>query len=312
VTTTLTELRFAAMGTEVLIACHGPRAAVLAELGRSEIEALERRWTRFDPASELSALNDAAGTGPLQLSPPTFELVQSAIEAWRFTAGYFDPTVGAAMVAAGYDRTYVLGPAVRPQLGGEPTPGPAGIAVDETTRTVSLPDGVALDLGGIGKGRAADLVSARLLDAGADGVCVDLGGDLAVAGQPPDGQAWIIGVDDWGDLGVDHVGGDDAPTLALARGGVATSATTARRWTADGEAAHHLIDPATGRPSTSTVRSATVLAGQAMWAEVVAKAALLAGPTIGRDLLASSGACGFLVDDTGAHLAAGDLGAYLA
>ncbi len=84
------------MGTQALIVCQGRDAEAWCELGRTLIAELERRWTRFDPASELSGLNGAAGAGPVPLSAPTYELVAAAIEAWRFTAGYFDPTVGAA------------------------------------------------------------------------------------------------------------------------------------------------------------------------------------------------------------------------
>ncbi len=307
----LRELRFGAMGTEALIACHGADAAALAERGRSELAALERRWTRFDPASELSALNDAAGTGPFVLSRPTFDLVTAAIDAWRLTSGYFDPTVATALVAAGYDQSYEQLARVRPPASGRPTPGPAGIVVDPENRSVALPPGVALDLGGIGKGRAADLVARRLLEDGATGVCVDLGGDVALAGVAPDGEGWTIGVDDWGESqgGVPLWPGR---VLRVGEGAVATSATAGRTWaTAEGPA-HHLIDPATGRPCRSGVRAVTVLAAQAMWAEVVAKAALIAGPVLGVELLADSGACGFLVDDDGRHLPVGDLSRFVA
>ena len=93
----------------------------------------------------------------------------------------------------------------------------------------------------------------------------------------PTAQAWAIGVDDWGS----PVGAVGRPAqLALAQGGVATSATTARRWTTDGGPGPPPHRPGHGpAQSTSAVRSVTVLAAQAMWAEVVAKAALLAGPT---------------------------------
>ena len=235
------------MGTQALVACHGPEAEALCEIARSEIAELERRWTRFDPASELSGLNGSAGSGPFSLSRPTYELVAAAIDAWRITAGYFDPTVGAALVAAGYDESYERIQRVRPAPWGEPTPGPVGIGLDPERLTVSLPEGVALDLGGIGKGRAADLTARRLVELGARGVCVDLGGDVTVAGDPPDGEAWTIGVDDWGTSAPGTAGGVDR-TLRLAQGAVATSATNGRGWPTSAGPAHHLIDPATGRP----------------------------------------------------------------
>ncbi len=302
------------MGTEALIACSGPDAARWCEEGQAQIADLERRWTRFDPASELSALNQAAGSGPVAVSPLTFDLVAQAIEAWRSTSGRFDPTVGAALVAAGYDRSYEEVRRVRLPPHGQPAPGPVGIGLDPERGTVTLPPGVALDLGGIGKGRAADLTATHLVARGAEGVCVDLGGDLALRGRPPDGEAWSIGVDDWGHDPDDGTGRSswDGRVLRVAQGAVATSATHSRRWETSAGLAHHLIDPATGRPATSGVRTVTVLAESAAWAEVLAKAALIAGPDGGHELLATSGACGFLVDDHGHRRPAGDLARFVA
>ena len=308
------------MGTDALIVCVGRDADTWCEMGRTQVAELEHRWTRFDRSSELSALNAAAGTGPFPLSSPTFELVAAALEAWRCTSGYFDPTVGAAVVAAGYDRSYEQVCRVRPPPSGEPAPGPVGIELDPERRTVTLPAGVAIDLGGIGKGRAADLTARRLLDLGAEGACVDLGGDLALAGRPPDGEAWTIGVDEWGHASTPDVeelgepGGPDGRgrMLRVARGAVATSSTAGRRWRTSAGPAHHLIDPATGRPSTSGVRTVTVLAAEAMWAEVVAKAVLIAGPDRGLELLCASGACGFLVDDDGRRQTTADLPGFVA
>ncbi len=307
----LLERRFVAMGTQVLVACHGPEAEVMCDVARSEIAELERRWTRFDPASELSALNGSAGAGPFVLSRPTYELVAAAIDAWRITAGYFDPTVGAALVAAGYDESYERVQMVRPAPCGEPTPGPVGIGLDPDRLTVSLPADVALDLGGIGKGRAADTTARRLVELGAHGACVDLGGDVALAGDPPDGEAWTIGVGDWG-IAPAGSPGEPGRVLRLAQGAVATSATSGRCWTTAAGPAHHLIDPATGRPCQSGLRVVTVLAAEAMWAEVLAKAALIAGPDRGLELLSASGACGFLVDDERHQRSAGDLPGFVA
>ncbi len=214
-------------------------------------------------------------------------------------------------MAAGYDESYEQVRRMRPPPTGEPTPGPVGIGLDPARQSVSLPAGVALDLGGIGKGRAADLTAQRLLELGADGVCVDLGGDVALAGRPPDGEAWTIGVDDWG-CSTAEPAAQPARAVRVAQGAVATSSTRGRRWATTAGLAHHLIDPATGRPATSGVRTVTVLAAEAMWAEVIAKAALIAGPDRGLGLVAGSGACGFLVEDDGRCRSTGDLARFVA
>ena len=204
-----------------------------------------------------------------QVSSETADLVELAVDAWRVTDGRFDPTVLPALVAAGYDRSFEEIVADGPGPVGEPAPaaGGEGVVVDHQARTVAMPAGVQLDLGGIGKGRAADLVATELLEAGAEGACVNLGGDVRLVGEPPGGTGWLVGIEH-------PLDGELIVTLALREGAVATSTTAHRRWADD---AHHIIDPATGRPARSDLVSVTIVAGEAAWAEVVAKAALLAG-----------------------------------
>ena len=138
----------------------------------------------------------------------------------------------------------------------------------------------------------ADLVSQALLDAGADGVLVNVGGDARVAGESPRSEGWIVEFENplaFGPLGY----------ARLAGGAVCTSTRTKRKWTRGGEPQHHLIDPATGAPSWSGLASVTVLSSEAWWAEILAKAAFVAGPRTGRALLASHGVTGLLVSDDG-------------
>jgi thiamine biosynthesis lipoprotein len=133
------------------------------------------------------------------------------------------------------------------------------------------PAGLVLDPGGIGKGLAGDLVTAQLCAAGATGALVGVGGDLVARGTPPDGAGWVILVED-----------PDDPAETLARvavdaGGVATSSTRSNRWVVDGLTAHHVIDPATGSPSSTDLAAVTVIASTGWEAEVHATAALLEG-----------------------------------
>jgi thiamine biosynthesis lipoprotein len=257
---------------------------------------LEARWSRFEPTSELCRLNAANGA-PVVVSHDTYYVVARAIGSWRATGGWFDPTILDALEVAGYDRDFdaigaagpVGGPS-GPRTAG-PAPGCAEIELWPLVPAVRLPVGVRLDLGGIGKGTAADVVVDELLDAGASGACVDLGGDVRVSGTGPDDGAWRIDVD---------------PALApgrrfrLAAGAVATSTRVRRAWTRDGVAQHHLIDPRRGAPATSGLRSVTVVAAGAATAEVLAKAAFVAGPDAGRALLTEEGVTGLLVADDGA------------
>jgi thiamine biosynthesis lipoprotein len=261
----------------------------LAEGARRRVDDLERRWSRFDDDSEINALNRAAGSW-LEVSADTVTLVQRAGQAWRLSGGAFDPTVLGAVIRAGYDGSFDrLGPAPGPGRSALLT-GAAGIAVDGCR--VRLEAGTGFDPGGIGKGLAADLVCAETLAGGAEGVCVNLGGDVRVVGTGPDGGGWTVAVEHpWASAPVALVG--------LADGAVATSTTLLRRWEGAAGARHHLIDPRTGEPSDSDVRLACVVAAEGWVAEVLAKAVLLAGAAHPFDIVGGTGADALAVDDCG-------------
>lgn len=300
--TAMAETRFRAMGSDAHVLVCGPRPESLLEQARQRVDELERRWSRFLPASEVGRLNAAAGS-PVLVSEDTFTLIERAVAAWHQTDHRFDPTVLGAMVANGYDRSFEsLADRVDQPLDPEPVapPGCEGIAVDPVTRSVMLPSGLALDLGGIGKGRAADLVVAELLESGADGACVNLGGDVRADGQAPSAAGWVVGIDDPFDSRT------NAATVALLHGAVVTSARTRRRWRRDGVDRHHLIDPTTGHPVDSGVAAVSVIGGEAAAAEVLAKVALIAGPAAGPDLLAAGGVAARVTFDDRTHVHIGN------
>lgn len=290
---TVWESTFPAMGTEVQLVVLGTEDPSPLEEARGLIASLEARWSRFRADSELGRLNAAAGN-PVRLPADTFALVEAAVEAWRLTGGRFDPTVLPALASAGYDRSFELVTRDSPGFAGPSpgVPGCDGIVLQPDLGLVLLPAGVGFDLGGIAKGHAADLAVAALLAAGAAGALANLGGDVRIAGVGPDG-GWTVGTDD------PHTPGGDLGVLALAEGAVATSSRTRRRWTRGGRRFHHLIDPATAAPADAGVDAAVVVAGHAQWAEVLAKAALIAGPDDGAALIGRFGATGLLILDGG-------------
>jgi thiamine biosynthesis lipoprotein len=274
----LSQHRRRAMGSDahllVVTDDHRPDPDDLLAAGWARIDELEGRWSRFRPDSEVSALNRHSGT-PIIVSADTLSLVQHAIAAWQLTDGRFDPTVGAAVAAHGYDRDLaevLHGPIPEGVGRPEPAPGLAGTWLDPELSAVTLLAGMSFDPGGIGKGLAADLVAQALVDAGAAGALVNLGGDLRAAGRPPDTDGWAISVPD--PLRPDR----ELARLALTGGAVATSSRLRRRWHTLAGEAHHLIDPATGQPADTPVVAVTVVADQAWRAEAVAKAAFLAWP----------------------------------
>jgi len=281
------QLCFRAMGTDVRLSVLGDPTLLVG--ARRRVEELEARWSRFRPDSEVGRINRSTAH-LVAVDEETFHLVALAVRGWRDTDGRFDPTVHDALCAAGYDRSFED---LAPVAGdGADVPGCAGIRLDPRYDGVSVPAGVRLDLGGIGKGRAADLVAEDLVTAGARSAIADLGGDLRIAGPPLD-QPLVVEIDD------PHGAGAAAATVRLREGALATSSTAGRRWTVDGEVRHHLIDPTSGRPATSGLASVTVLAADAAWAEVLAKAALVAGEAEGVALLERHGTPGLLVTDGG-------------
>lgn len=280
------------MGTEVHVVVHGP--IELAEVAREQIELLEALWSRFLPTSEISELNRRAGSW-VPVSPPTMELVRRALHGWRVTDGRFDPTVLGDVIRAGYDRSFsdlvdLTARADAPTSDLHRYAG--GIAIDEAAGRVRLPAGVGFDPGGIGKGLAADLVAEHLSFEGAAGVLVNIGGDLRAVGCGPAGDDWTVDIDP-ADTGV------ALTRVALEQGGLATSTTLRRHWLVDGERHHHLIDPATGRPTDRGVVSATVLAAKAWQAEVLAKLALTRPLEDGLEFIAGQGADALLIDAVG-------------
>ncbi|MGN6695379.1 MAG: FAD:protein FMN transferase, partial [Aquihabitans sp.] len=170
--------------------------------------------------------------------------------------------------------------------------GAGAIEIDHAASAVRLPEGVGFDPGGIGKGLAADLVAARIDGEGAAGVLINLGGDLRAIGFGPDGDDWTVDLDP-------AATGHPHARVVLDHGAVATSTVLRRRWTIAGAERHHVIDPRAGTSAASDVVAASVIAARGWQAEVLAKAAIVAGLADGARLIASIGAHALLVDRHG-------------
>ena len=288
------------MGSDAhLIVVGGARD--LADTAMERVRDLERRWSRFLPDSEVSRANANAGEWT-RVSPATVALVERSELARRCTAGRFDPTLLAQVLAAGYDRSFdLLGGTGRGSTAGaavEPTrdvDGPTEVLVDRVACSILVPRGVGFDPGGMGKGFAADLVLDELRDDGAAGACVNLGGDVRVGGPGPGGGDWVVTVEDPRDPG-----GGPLATLHLADGAVATSSRCRRRWLhTDGTTAHHLIDPSTGAPAIGCTLAATVVAAEGWQAEALATTAFLSPPASFVAQLTAAGATGLIVTEHG-------------
>ncbi|MGW3103356.1 FAD:protein FMN transferase [Streptomyces sp. NPDC001100] len=270
---------FSALGTTaVLLTADPARADDALLILRAELAAIDAACSRFRPDSELSRVNAAAGNGPVPVSALLAEAVQVALRAAELTDGAVDPTVGRAVVALGYDRTFTEVAARRPEDTGpatapRPAPGWRSVRWDPALRLLRLPAGTTLDLGATAKALAADRAAHRAAAAVGCGVLVNLGGDLSAAGEPPYG-GWRVAIAD------NHAGPDTAPrhpVVSIRDGGLATSGTTVRTWRRGGRTLHHIVDPATGDVPPPVWRTVSVAAGTCVDANTATTAALVLG-----------------------------------
>jgi len=250
----VTVRRFRAMGTDVELLVDAAEAEDALDEAEAEFHRLESLLSRFRPDSELSRLNEA---GTIEAGPELRELVALALDARERTEGRFDPTVHGALVAAGYDRSFEL---VAPDGRATVAPAACGGAIRIDGTRIDLGPGVRLDLGGIGKGYAAERAATLLALAGP--CLVNAGGDVAIRGG-----AWPVGLET----------GDGELTLELSSGALATSGRDRRRWRRNGQELHHLIDPGTGVPADRDLLRVTLVGPDAVAAEVWAKALFLVG-----------------------------------
>jgi FAD:protein FMN transferase len=296
----MTEVRdsFPCFGGTCAVVVDGPGAtgtpaADAAAAARRSLLGWHERFSRFLPSSELSRLN-ADPRPEVPVSALMGRLAEAIADAARQTGGLVDGTLLHDIEAAGY-----LGDLTRPlplrlALGLAPRRRPAGpaasghhVAFDRDAGVVRRPPGVALDSGGLAKGLFADLLAGAL--DGHRAFAVDCAGDLRLGGAG--GLERPVHVESPFDRSVLH-------TFERAGGGVATSGIGRRSWLdARGRPAHHLLDPATGRPAFTGLVQATALAPTALEAEIRAKAALLSGPDHARDWLPDGGV--LVADDGG-------------
>jgi thiamine biosynthesis lipoprotein len=274
-------LELAALGTSALLLVTDPgRLDRAAAVLRAELAEIDRACSRFRPDSEITKLHRAAGR-PVTVSPLLAEAIDAALRAAELTGGLVDPTVGAAVRALGYDRDFAQVRAMQERRGtgtglpeepARPAPGWWRVHWDPDSREVLLPRGVTLDLGATAKALAADRAAHRAAEATGRGVLVGLGGDLGLAGTPPDG-GWRVAVAD------DHRHAMDSPaqTISVTSGGLATSSTVARAWRHRGRLRHHIVDPRTGDNPAPLWRTVSVAAGSCVDANTASTAAIVLG-----------------------------------
>lgn len=296
-----------ALGTVCSVLVTDPPALDAAlQILSAELEAIDLAASRFRPDSELSALNRAGGA-TVTCSPLFATALQVALRAAELTSGDVDPTCGHSLIRLGYDRDFDELPADAPPLTSRPMPagGWRRVRFDADSRTASVPDGVMLDLGATAKALAADRAAAAIGQRLGCGVLVNLGGDIATAGQAPSG-GWKVAVSDgvpgpdaWLPANADRTcdvcrtgttsssgaalppgragAPPTRPVVSIQSGGLATSGPAARSWRRGEQELHHIVDPASGRPVDSCWAAVTVAAATCVDANIASTAAIVRG-----------------------------------
>ena len=245
--------QFEALGTNCSLFAVGLSPTRLLE-AEFWVRRMGARLTRFSPDSELSRLNAAAGRWT-EVSPDLESLCRESLRAYEISGGLVNVAVLPSMLSIGYVRPLSAGPPVATESAFSPLP-PLSDVLSVRPGAVRLEPGAGIDLGGIAKGWMAD----RLCDSLGPNALANLGGDLSARGTGPAGEGWPVGI--------------AGATVLLREQGAATSSVLKRRWGND----HHLIDPRTGRPASTGIEEASVIAASGVEAEIIAKTALLLGP----------------------------------
>ena len=271
---------FTCMGNTASIVVIGDQQ--LLHQARVRLVDLENKWSRFIDTSEISLINNSDGK-EMYVSADTVTLVRYLVDAQSRTHGLFDPSLLPALIGLGYGASRLdnsmksdIAPNAQWAIPLSET------RIDSASGAVRLPRGATLDPGGLGKGLAADIVATELISLGASGVCVSIGGDMRISGESEGNGGWSVAVESPFDES------SDLTTLVLNSGGIATSSTRGKRWVGPLGEMHHVLDPSTSTPlseSAGQFVQSTVLASEAVWAEVFATALLVGGLEQGMPLI---------------------------
>ncbi len=252
------------------------RAAIAAGFG--EIHRLEELLSTWIAESELSRVNAKAGHEPVRVSAETLFLLQRSLEIAGMTDGAFNIAIGPATEAWGFVKEERI-PSDTELAALKPLTDLSKLTLDAGTRSVSLGrPGMRVDVGGIGKGFAADRAVAVMQRAGATGGVVALSGDIKTFGRMPDGKPFLIGIQ--------HPRQEGAllARVELRDEAISTAGDYERFFDRDGVRYHHILDPRTLKPARDC-QSVTVIAKEGLVADGLDTGIFVMGPTRGMELV---------------------------
>lgn len=290
-----THLAYAAFTTPTI----GEEAVrALFDAATAEIVRLEKLMTTWDPKSEVSQVNSAAGKAPVAVGQETFDVIAESLHASRISDGAFDITFETLHGLWKFDEDLDPHPPTAEQVRENlQYLGYRHVKLDSSARSVYLDEPhVRIGLGGIAKGYAVDHASKVLSDGGLTSFFVQAGGDLYTRGVKPDGTPWQSGIRD--PRGPE---GDYFAVMPVSDHAFSTAGDYERSYIVDGRRYHHIIDPRTGYPATAS-RSVTIWAPNAFVADEIDDAVFILGPERGLALVESLDGVGAVIVDAHSHV----------
>lgn len=256
-----------AMGTYITLTAYGNGTETALELSEDKLTELESLWSVTNENSDIYKVNHSQGM-KTTIQEETVEVLRFALQMAERTDGTVDPTVLPVITAWGFiSRDYHV---------------PSQEELEELLRqvdytkvileenSVSLPEGMQLDLGAFGKGYAGDILSELLKSEGVTSALLDIGGNIQMVGRKPEGDPWRLGIKN--PFGEGSIGVLEAEDCA-----VVTSGNYERYFTDDGNVYGHIIDPSTGRPAESGLAAVTIIAEEGKYCDALSTSLYVMG-----------------------------------
>lgn len=281
------------MDTLVTVTVYGPGAAEHAKAALAEFQRVDKLLSAYRAESDIGRINAAAGREPVRVSRETTGLVALSLKFAALSGGKFDPSVGPLVRLWGIGQGRTAPPTPDEVEAARGLVDYRRVMVDQVEHRVYLPQaGMALDLGGVAKGYAAERAGALLRRRGVRFALIDAGGNIVALGTRPDGRPWRIG------LRHPRKSGEVLGVLSVVDRAVVTSGDYERYFEYQGRRYHHLLDPATGYPAGGA-QSVTVVARSSTLADLLSTAAFVLGPEQGAAFARQQGAATVSVDASG-------------
>jgi thiamine biosynthesis lipoprotein len=272
-----------ALGTQVQIKFYRPGDKIHAEPFFNELQRMEKLFSRSRAGSDPLRVLAGAGQGPVAVYPETLRLTAAAMDYYRLSEGLFDPTIAPLVDLWGIGSDHPRVPAkgeindVLSLVDG------SLLVIDPVSGTIELPrKGMGLELGAIAKGFMAEELAAFLMERGVTSAIINLGGNVRVIGEKPDGSPFVVSVQD--PLGPR---GRAFGTVAVRDMSVVTSGVYERYFEKDGVRYHHILDPRTGRPADTGLLSVTIITRSGTDADGLSTTVFLLGAERGLALIES-------------------------